>query len=70
MINFSGLAWANTLGIKNAKVYKISGLKKVDEYDIVEGESVRQDKVRDKQLDELDHESLDENVEQPAVNIY
>ncbi|CAH2094616.1 unnamed protein product [Euphydryas editha] len=31
-------AWANTLGIKNAKVYKISGLTKVDEYDIVEGE--------------------------------
>ncbi|XP_046971475.1 uncharacterized protein LOC124538448 [Vanessa cardui] len=34
-------AWANTLGIKNAKVYKIAGLTKVDEYDIVEGEEVR-----------------------------
>lgn len=33
-----GQAWANTLGIKNAKVYRISGFTKVDEYDIVEGE--------------------------------
>lgn len=33
-----GQAWANTLGIKNAKVYRISGFSKVDEYDIVEGE--------------------------------
>lgn len=30
------------LGIKNAKVYRISGFTKVDEYDIVEGEEVRQ----------------------------
>ncbi|XP_059053304.1 uncharacterized protein LOC131847691 [Achroia grisella] len=33
-----GQAWANTLGIKNAKVYRISGFQKVDEYDIVDGE--------------------------------
>ncbi|KOB65743.1 Uncharacterized protein OBRU01_22626 [Operophtera brumata] len=32
------LAWANTLGIKNAKVVKLSGLHKVGEYEIVEGE--------------------------------
>lgn len=37
-------AWANTLGIKNAKVYRISGFTKVDEYDIVEGEERRQKK--------------------------
>ncbi|CAD0203916.1 unnamed protein product [Chrysodeixis includens] len=52
-----GLAWANTLGIKNAKVYKISGLTKVDEYDIVDGESVKQDKS----IKQLDSESLNEN---------
>ncbi|XP_023935900.1 uncharacterized protein LOC112044319 [Bicyclus anynana] len=34
-------AWANTLGIKNAKVVRISGFTKVDEYDIVDGEEVR-----------------------------
>ncbi|OWR43075.1 hypothetical protein KGM_202306 [Danaus plexippus plexippus] len=38
------LGWANTLGIKNAKVYRISGLTKVDEYDIVEGEKKTIDK--------------------------
>lgn len=32
-----GHAWANTLGIQNATVYKISGFKKVDEYEIIEG---------------------------------
>ncbi|PZC80892.1 uncharacterized protein LOC110373475 [Helicoverpa armigera] len=36
-----GEAWANTLGIKSAKVYRIAGLKKVDEYDIVDGHGVR-----------------------------
>lgn len=40
-IYFTGEAWAKTLGIKNAKVYRISGLQKVDEYDIIEGEGVR-----------------------------
>lgn len=34
-------AWANTLGIKNAKVMRISGFKKVDEYEIVDGQEVR-----------------------------
>lgn len=37
---FSAQSWANTLGIKNAKVYRISGFKKVDEYDIIGGEKV------------------------------
>ncbi|KAL4715065.1 hypothetical protein ACJJTC_014412 [Scirpophaga incertulas] len=36
----SGIAWANTLGIKNAKVYRIAGLTKVDDYEIVEGEAI------------------------------
>lgn len=39
-----GAAWANTLGIKNAKVYRIAGFKKVDEYEIVDGEAVFMDK--------------------------
>ncbi|XP_028159602.1 uncharacterized protein LOC135080865 [Ostrinia nubilalis] len=38
-----GQAWAKTLGIKNAKVYKISGFTKVGEYDIVEGEAAQSD---------------------------
>ncbi|KAL0819644.1 hypothetical protein ABMA28_007716 [Loxostege sticticalis] len=37
-------AWANVLGIKNAKVYKISGFTKVGEYDIVEGETTENTK--------------------------
>uniref|UniRef100_A0A1E1VXB4 Uncharacterized protein n=1 Tax=Pectinophora gossypiella TaxID=13191 RepID=A0A1E1VXB4_PECGO len=37
------LGWANTLGIKNAKVFRIQGFQKVDEYDIVEGVSVKSD---------------------------
>lgn len=37
-------AWANTLGIKDAKVYRISGFTKVDEYDIVDGKEVRHEK--------------------------
>ncbi|KAI5643075.1 hypothetical protein NE865_04797 [Phthorimaea operculella] len=32
-----GQAWANTLGIKNAKVWRISGFQKVEEYEIVDG---------------------------------
>ncbi|CAK1550542.1 unnamed protein product [Leptosia nina] len=40
-------AWANTLGIKNAKVIRISGMSKVDEYDIIEGEEVRATKKED-----------------------
>ncbi|XP_022121324.1 uncharacterized protein LOC110997466 [Pieris rapae] len=39
-----GHSWANTLGIKNAKVIRISGLSKVDEYDIVDGKEVRSNK--------------------------
>lgn len=39
---FPARSFANMLGIKNAKVYRISGFTKVDEYDIVEGEEVRQ----------------------------
>lgn len=34
---FSAQGWANTLGIKNAKVYRIAGFQKVDEYEIVDG---------------------------------
>ncbi|KAJ0173623.1 hypothetical protein K1T71_010772 [Dendrolimus kikuchii] len=37
-----GQSWANTLGIKNAKVYRISGISKVDEYDIVDGKMVKE----------------------------
>lgn len=44
---FTGKAWAATLGIPNAKVYRISGMRKVDEYDIVEGEQVRKGKNDD-----------------------
>lgn len=40
-ILFAARAWANTLGIKNAKVVRISGFSKVDEYDIVDGQEVR-----------------------------
>ncbi|RVE42500.1 hypothetical protein evm_012843 [Chilo suppressalis] len=35
-----GLAWANTLGIPNAKVVRIKGISKVGEYDIVDGKPV------------------------------
>lgn len=52
----SGAAWANTLGIKNAKVYRIAGFKKVDEYDIIDGETV----FKDKQVDREDKETLEE----------
>lgn len=48
-----GRAWANTLGIKNAKVYRISGLKKVDEYDIVDGKEVRKNKNTSEVNEEL-----------------
>ena len=56
LLSISGQAWANTLGIKNAKVYRISGFKKVDEYDIVDGQGVRNDAV----VDSPDTESLNE----------
>ncbi|XP_061721702.1 uncharacterized protein LOC133528353 [Cydia pomonella] len=46
-------AWANTLGIKNAKVYRVAGFKKVDEYDIVEGEEVRTKKPENSTESEL-----------------
>ncbi|CAG9565479.1 unnamed protein product [Danaus chrysippus] len=47
------LGWANTLGIKNAKVYRISGLTKVDEYDIVEGEkkTVQEKQINSEELE-------------------
>ncbi|KAJ8723913.1 hypothetical protein PYW07_007893 [Mythimna separata] len=51
-----GEAWAKTLGIKNAKVYRISGLKKVDEYDIIDGEGVR----TNKEVASHDNETLTE----------
>lgn len=38
------MAWAKTLNIPNAKVYRISGLQKVDQYEIVNGEEVHQKK--------------------------
>lgn len=38
LLFITGQAWASTLGIKNAKVYRISGFKKVDEYDIIDGQ--------------------------------
>lgn len=44
IFKFSAQAWANVLGIKNAKVYKISGFTKVGEYDIVEGETTENTK--------------------------
>ncbi|KAH9639218.1 hypothetical protein HF086_014082 [Spodoptera exigua] len=44
-------------GIKNAKVYRISGFKKVDEYDIIEGEAVFKDKDK---IDSQDKETLKE----------
>ncbi|XP_045502988.1 uncharacterized protein LOC123699972 [Colias croceus] len=47
-----GIAWANTLGIKNAQVVRISGFKKVDEYDIVDGKEVRKPR-RDEYNEEL-----------------
>ncbi|CAK1583654.1 unnamed protein product [Parnassius mnemosyne] len=46
-------AWAKTLGIKNAKVYRISGFKKVDEYEIVDGEQVRHTKKDTQPTEEL-----------------
>lgn len=50
----AGKAWAQTLGIKNATVYRMSGLQKVDEYQIVNGEE-----VREKKLSREDEELLD-----------
>lgn len=47
---FSAQSWANTLGIKNAKVYRISGFKKIDEYDIIHGEKI--EVVPEKKIEE------------------
>lgn len=52
-MTFPARAWANTLGIKNAKVYRISGFKKVDEYDIVDGQEVRKNKNTSEENEEL-----------------
>lgn len=40
----AGLAWSRTLNIPNAKVIRVSGLKKVDEYEIVNGQQVMKEK--------------------------
>uniref|UniRef100_A0A6M2DEC7 Uncharacterized protein n=1 Tax=Xenopsylla cheopis TaxID=163159 RepID=A0A6M2DEC7_XENCH len=44
----SGVVWAKTLGMENVKVIKISGFKKVDEYDVVNYEKVRSNTVQEK----------------------
>lgn len=51
---FTGHAWANTLGIQNATVYKISGFKKVDEYQIIDGEVIEDKPETPKNPEELE----------------
>ncbi|VVC91493.1 uncharacterized protein LOC126972576 [Leptidea sinapis] len=40
-------SWTQILGIKNAKVYRISGLTKTDEYEIIDGEEVRKPDIKE-----------------------